>query len=81
MAWIKVISEAEAEGALAEAYEQMLEPWGGVDNIMKIHSLNLPGLHAHDHLYRTVMYGRSRIKRPHREMIAVVVSSLNRCHY
>ena len=81
MAWIRVISEEEAAGALRTAYRQMAEPWGGVDNIMKIHSLNVESLRAHDHLYKTVMYGRSGIRRPQREMIAVVVSTLNRCHY
>ena len=81
MAWIRMIAEAKAEGELKEAYDSMIEPWGGVDNIMKIHSLNLDSLYAHDLLYKTVMYGRSRIKRPQREMIAVVVSSLNQCHY
>ena len=81
MAWIRVIAEGAAEGELKAAYAEMVEPWGGVDNIMKIHSLNVPSLHAHDHFYKTVMYGRSGIKRPQREMIAVVVSTLNRCHY
>jgi alkylhydroperoxidase family enzyme len=81
MAWIRVISEEEAAGELRAAYEQMIEPWGGVDNIMKIHSLNVESLYAHDHLYKTVMYGRSGIRRPQREMIAVVVSTLNHCHY
>jgi alkylhydroperoxidase family enzyme len=81
MAWIPMISEAEAEGALKEAYTDLTEPWGGVDNIMKIHSLHLETLHAHDHLYKVVMYGRSGISRPRREMIAIVVSTLNQCHY
>jgi alkylhydroperoxidase family enzyme len=81
MAWIKVISEAEAEGDLAEQYSQLIEPWGGVDNILKIHSLNPESLRAHVLLYKTVMYGKSPIPRPQREMIAVVVSAANRCTY
>ena len=58
MAWIRVISETEAEGELRDAYEAMVEPWGGVDNIMKIHSLNVPSLHAHDHLRQLRLEGR-----------------------
>lgn len=81
MAWIEVIREADAEGKLREAYRKLTEPWGGVDNIMKIHSLNLPSLHAHFELYKTLMYGRSGLSRVQREMIAVVVSAVNRCHY
>lgn len=81
MAWINVISENEAEGNLAEQYSQLIEPWGGVDNILKIHSLNPESLQAHVLLYKTVMYGHSPLKRPQREMIAVVVSAANRCRY
>ena len=81
MAWIKMISEEEAEGELKTAYDKLVEPWGGVDNILKIHSLNLRSLWAHYELYQTVMYGRSQITRLQREMIAVVVSAVNKCHY
>jgi uncharacterized peroxidase-related enzyme len=81
MAWIEVIQEADAEGKLKETYRKLTEPWGGVDNIMKIHSLNLPSLHAHFELYKTLMYGRSGLSRVQREMIAVVVSAANQCHY
>jgi uncharacterized peroxidase-related enzyme len=81
MAWIRMISEAEAEGKLRETYDRLTEPWGGVDNIMKIHSLNLPSLKAHFELYKVLMRGRSGLSRTQREMIAVVVSAVNHCHY
>jgi len=81
MAWIKIIQEHEATGRLKEAYAKLIEPWGGVDNILKIHSLNVRSLWAHFELYKTVMYGRSGLSRAQREMIAVVVSAANRCHY
>lgn len=81
MAWIKIIQEGEAEGKLKELYEKLSEPGGGVDNIMKIHSLNPPSLVGHYELYKTLMHRRSDLTRVQREMIAVVVSALNRCHY
>jgi alkylhydroperoxidase family enzyme len=81
MAWIRVITENEAEGDLAEQFDELIEPWGGVDNILKIHSLNPQSLRAHVVLYKTLMYGKSPLKRPQREMIAVVASAANRCHY
>lgn len=81
MAWIKVIDETEAEGKLKELYEKMVEPSGGVDNILKIHSLNPASLVAHFDLYKTLMRGNSDLSRYRREMIAVVASSLNRCEY
>lgn len=81
MAWIETIDEERAEGPLKRLYKRLIEPWGGVDNILKIHSLNPPTLRGHVELYRTVMHGRSPLSRTQREMIAVVVSAANRCHY
>lgn len=81
MAWIDTIDESDAEGRLRRLYERMTEPWGGVDNILKVHSLNPASLAAHWELYKTVMRGRSPLSRAQREMIGVVVSAENRCHY
>ncbi len=80
-AWIETISEREAEGNLAKQYSQLIEPWGGVDNILKIHSLSPDSLKAHVLLYKVLMYGKSPLTRPQREMIAVVASAANHCHY
>ncbi len=76
-----MIGEDEALGPLRELYARLVEPWGGVDNILKIHSLNPPSLAAHFELYKTLMRGPSGLTRAEREMIAVVVSAANRCHY
>ncbi len=81
MAWIKVIQEDEADGRLKTLYDQYTDPWGGVDNILKIHSLNVKSLKAHYDLYAHLMRGKSDLSRIQREMIAVVASALNRCHY
>ena len=81
MAWIEMISEEEATGRLKELYDKYTEPWGGVDNIMKIHSLNVKSMQTHFDLYAHLMRGRSDLTRLQREMIAVVVSAVNRCHY
>ncbi len=58
-----------------------MTPEGVVDNILKIHSLNVPSLQGHYDFYRTLMYGKSDLGRVQREMIAVVVSVINKCHY
>ena len=81
MAHIHVIQEAEAEGRLAAIYRKLQGKDGVVDNILKIHSLNVASLEAHLALYRTIMYGRSALSRRQREMIGVTVSVLNQCHY
>ena len=80
MPWITMIDEAAATGELAELYSQERSPWG-VDHILRIHSLNPPSLKAHVSLYRTLMYGKSGLSRPQREMIGTVVSAINRCQY
>jgi len=81
MAWIKIIHENEAIGKLKELYNKMTEPWGGVDNIMKIHSLNPRSMQDHNELYVTLMRRKSDLTKIQREMIAVTVSTANRCHY
>ena len=81
MAWIRTIEEKDAKGPLANLYRRVVEPWGGVDNIFKIHSLNPASARGHLELYRTVMHDESPLSRQQREMIAVVVSSVNECHY
>jgi len=81
MAWIKVISEAEATGRLKALYDKYAEPSGAVDNILKIHSLNAKSLQTHFDLYAHLMRGRSELSRAQREMIAVVASAANQCHY
>ena len=61
MPWIDMINENEAEGELADIYSQITEPWGGVDNIMKIHSLNIESLKAHMILYKDNLYGMGNL--------------------
>jgi uncharacterized peroxidase-related enzyme len=81
-AWIHVIPESEAEGELKALYEQEFDnEKQGTDNILAVHSLNPPTLRAHADLYHTVMHAKSPLSRSEREMVAVVVSVINHCHY
>ena len=82
MAWIKTIKEGESEDdLLRELYKKYGDPFEGVDNILKIHSLNPRSMRLHYDLYKHLMAGRSGLSRMQREMIAVVVSTANDCHY
>ena len=82
MAWIKMISEEDAEGKLAELYERYRSKESGVmDHILKIHSLDPPTMESHIQMYKQLMFGPSELSRKEREMIAVVVSVENSCHY
>ncbi len=81
MAWIPIIQEDKAEAELKDWYDKLSEPWGGVENIMKIHSLNVNSLKSHYELYLTAKKGTKDLSYIQREMIAVIVSKVNQCHY
>ncbi|RLE36543.1 peroxidase [Candidatus Acetothermia bacterium] len=81
MAWIRIIDESEAEGRLKEVYGRLKAGRGKVSNIMAVHSLHPEAMDAHLDLYMAIMFGESGLTRPEREMIAVVVSAVNRCSY
>jgi uncharacterized peroxidase-related enzyme len=81
MAWIEVINESEAHGALRQVYSKIEGKVGRVANILKVHSLHPEVLDAHLLLYRELMFGRSGLSRDERELIAVTVSVVNDCHY
>jgi alkylhydroperoxidase family enzyme len=81
MAWINVIDEKDAEGRLKESYDRFTAGWGGVDNILKIHSLNPKSLDGHYEFYKILMTSSRDLPKSKREMIAVTVSALNHCVY
>ena len=51
------------------------------DNILRIHGVHSRTMRQHYDLYRELMYSRGPLSRVQREMIAVVVSASNGCHY
>jgi alkylhydroperoxidase family enzyme len=81
MANIKIIPEGEAEGLLRRIYDAAVKRAGRVFNILKVQSLNPAVLQSSMGLYREVMMGESPLSRGQREMLAVVVSRANECHY
>ena len=81
MAWIRTISEEEAEGAIKQEYDAAVKRAGRVFNIVKINSLKPEIMRTFLRLYLQLMHGPSGLSRAQREMIAVVVSVLNKCHY
>ena len=51
------------------------------DNIIQIHGVHSRTMRHHYELYKELMHGRSSLSRLQKEMIAVVVSAENECHY
>jgi|CXWL01.1.fsa_nt_gi alkylhydroperoxidase family enzyme len=81
VAYIKLIDERAAEGKLAEIYGAARKRAGRVYNILKIQSQNAGALQAMMGLYESTVKGESPLSRAQREMLAVVVSHANHCHY
>ena len=81
MAFIELADVSAATGRLARIYEAAVQRAGRVFNILKIQSPNPPVLQASMGLYAAVMHGESPLTRAQREMLAVVVSRTNDCHY
>ena len=81
MAFIPYVRDEDAPLALRRLLERYSGPDGRVDNILRIHGANPPSLEGHYQLYSTLMRGDADLSRAQREMIAVVVSSINECHY
>lgn len=81
VARIKMVDVDEAEGLLKEVYDRIIQKRGKLADVHKIQSLNPGSITAHMDLYMTVMFGTSPLSRARREMMAVVVSSVNRCSY
>jgi uncharacterized peroxidase-related enzyme len=81
MAHLRLIEEDEASGELKEQYDAAVKRAGKVFNIVKAMSLNPKVLAASMDLYRAVMFGPSELSRAERELLAVVVSCANDCHY
>ena len=83
MADIEVIPDDKwtSEG-LRELYPQVVDKTHGrVDNIIAVHSLNPAGMAAHQQLYVSAMSGTPTLRKVERELIALVVSLENDCHY
>lgn len=51
------------------------------DNILRIHGVHSRAMRLHHDLYAELMRGPSPLSRVQREMLAVVVSAVNHCHY
>jgi uncharacterized peroxidase-related enzyme len=78
---LRLIAENEASGELKREYDAALGRAGKVFNIVKAMSLNPRVLRASMELYKAIMFGPSELSRAERELLAVVVSCANDCHY
>jgi len=82
MPWIRTVPPEEATGLLRQIYEAALRRAGRVFNVDRLQSLRPKVLDASMQLYLQLMHAPDgALTRAQREMIAVVVSATNGCHY
>ncbi len=81
MPYIEVIQPESATDELQSIYNDLIKSRGKIAEVHKIQSLNPKTIMAHMNLYMSVMFGKSPLKRVHREMMAVIVSQANQCEY
>lgn len=81
MTWIKELDFEKESGDLWQFYDQFIRSLGYFPPIYKVSSLRPGVMRAHHRLFTEVMSGESSLSRKQREMIALVVSSLNGCFY
>lgn len=81
-AWIRIISDDEADETLKAALDMARTPHGTVDNVMRVHSLRPSTMRGHVVLYRACLHDDSNtVPMWFQEVISSYVSTLNACPY
>ena len=81
-AWIKMVSDEEADDALLEVLHLARTPHGTVDNVMRVHSLRPNTMKGHVLLYRAALHDEANtLPEWLQETISSYVSILNNCPY
>jgi uncharacterized peroxidase-related enzyme len=72
---------AELSPGMAKYFDKCTEKLGFVPNVLLAYAFDMPKLEAFVAMYNDLMLGPSGLSKLEREMIAVAVSSQNRCYY
>jgi uncharacterized peroxidase-related enzyme len=81
IARLRVPAEDEVPDEVKELWTKPLEKLGFVPNVLRVFALRPQHLLKWWDYYDELLRGDSGLTKTQREMIAVVVSSTNRCHY
>lgn len=79
--WLQLPPDDEAPGEVKELWGKPLEKLGFVPNVLRAYAIRPQHLLLWNAFYDELMRGESGLTKAQREMIAVVVSTTNRCHY
>jgi hypothetical protein len=81
MPHVHVTPAVDATGVTKEEYEAAMRRAGRIWNIVSVQSQLPEVMRDSLRLYQSIMFGPSPLTRAQREMIAVVTSTVNDCHY
>jgi uncharacterized peroxidase-related enzyme len=81
LSWLRVPADEDAPPSVKELSAKANEKLGFVPNVLRVYALRPRHLELWNAFYDDLMRGESALTREQREMIAVVVSTANRCHY
>jgi uncharacterized peroxidase-related enzyme len=75
------LKEAAPSDAMAAYFKKCEEKLGFVPNVLRAYAFDMGKLEAFVAMYNDLMLAPSGLSKLEREMIAVAVSSVNRCYY
>jgi uncharacterized peroxidase-related enzyme len=78
---LRVPPRKRLDADMRKYFDKCDEKLGFVPNVLKAYSFDQAKLRAFVNMYNDLMLGDSRLSKLEREMIAVVVSSHNKCFY
>ena len=82
MPFVKTVPYHEAQGLLREAYDGMLDRQGRISNIYAVSSLRPEIMVSlQDHHGPVMQSATSGLTEAEKQMIATLVSALNKCRY
>ncbi|HEY6635028.1 MAG TPA: carboxymuconolactone decarboxylase family protein [Acidimicrobiia bacterium] len=81
MPHVHVLTYDETSGVARQEYDSAMRRAGRIWNIVSIQSQLPEVMRDSMKIYQSIMYGPSPLTRAQREMMAVVTSQANDCHY
>ena len=78
---LKIPQETPISDQTQAYFDLCKEKLGILPNVIAAYAFNETKLRAFTEMYNDLMLGESKLSKLEREMIAVVVSSVNKCYY
>ena len=81
MAWIKTVDESEAKGIVKQVYDGIKQKLGRVSPVFQALSLKPDSMRGFALFVGTIHFGASSLTHVHENLIAILVSTINKCGY